>query len=107
MLLAAIVLLILLTQCVPHVPDVVGLTQKQAESSTRDAGYEVGTVSKVALTGTPAGKVAEQAPGAGTVFARRRSVDLVVALGADLVLVPDVVGNDTPAAEVADSGERD
>ncbi len=99
-LLAAIVLLILLTQCVPRVPDVVGLAQKQAELKLVDAGYEVGSISKVALTGTPPGKVAEQAPGAGAVFARRRSVDLVVALGADLVVVPDVVGNDTPAAEV-------
>jgi hypothetical protein len=99
-LLAAIVLLILLSQCVPRVPDVVGLAQKQAETTLVEAGYEVGSVSKVALTGTPAGRVAEQAPGAGVVFAHGGSVDLIVALGADLVVVPDVVGRDTPAAEL-------
>ena len=103
-LVAAIILLILLTQCVPRVPDVVGLTEKQAAISLTKAGYQVGTVSKVVLPKTPAGKVGEQAPEAGTVFARGRSVDLVVALGADMVIVPDVVGKDTPAAELLIEG---
>ena len=45
-------------------------------------------------------KVAEQYPAADAIFARGRSVDLVVALGADVVKVPNVIGLDTPAAEL-------
>jgi len=103
-LLAAIVLLLLLTQCVPRVPDVVGLSEKQATAKLEDAGYKVGTVSTLESSSTPPGKVAEQAPPGGAVFARGRTVDLVVALGADLVAVPDVTGNDTPAAELLITG---
>jgi len=99
-LVAAIVLLIVLTQCVPRVPDVVELTEKQAVTKLTQAGYQVGAVSRVVLPDTSAGKVAEQAPEAGAVFSRGGSVDLVVALGAELVEVPEVIGNDTSAAEL-------
>jgi len=99
-LVAAIVLLIVLTQCVPRVPDVVELTEKQAVTKLTEAGYPVGVVSRVVLPDTSAGKVAEQAPEAGTIFSRGGSVDIVVALGSELVEVPEVIGNDTPAAEL-------
>jgi len=99
-LVAAIVLLIVLTQCVPRVPDVVELSEKQAVTKLTEAGYQIGAVSRVVLPDTSAGKVAEQAPEAGAVFSRGGSVDLVVALGAELVEVPEVIGNDTPAAEL-------
>ena len=104
-LLVAIILLILLTQCVPRVPDVVGLSQKQATIKLEDSGYELGEVSKVELPDTSPGKVAEQAPPAGAVFGRGKSVDLIVALGADLTKVPDVIGNDTPAAQLLITGQ--
>ncbi len=105
-LLAAILLLIMLTQCVPRVPDVVGLTEKQANIKLTGAGYELGTVSKVKLVSTRAGRVAEQAPPGGAIFGHGRSVDLVVAYGADMVEVPDVVGDDTPAAQLLITGQQ-
>jgi uncharacterized membrane protein YgcG len=105
-LLAAIVLLVLLTQCVPRVPDVVGLTEKQANAKLTVAGYELGTVSKVKRLEVRAGRVAEQAPPGGAVFGHGRSVDLVVAYGADMVEVPDVVGDDTPAAQLQIEGQQ-
>ena len=104
-LLVAIILLILLTQCVPRVPDVVGLSQKQATIKLEDSGYALGEVSKIELPDVSPGKVAEQAPPAGAVFGRGKSVDLIVALGADVTKVPDVIGNDTPAAQLLITGQ--
>ncbi len=93
-------LLIVLTQCVPRVPNVVGLSERQASARLMSAGYQVGTVSRALMPKTPVGQVAEQYPAADAIFARGRSVDLVVALGADVVKVPNVIGLDTPAAEL-------
>jgi len=99
-LIAAIVLLFALTQCVPRVPDVRGLLEKEASAELAKAGYVTGTLSSIELSGTPAGRVGEQIPEAGAFLAKGRSVDLVVALGTQMVTVPDTVGNDTPAAEL-------
>lgn len=100
LLIGAIVLVFVLTQCVPHVPDVRGLSEKQALEVLTNAGYEVGSLSRVAMPGTPAGKVGDQAPEPGAVFAKGHTIDLVVAVGTDMVKVPDTVGTDTPAAEL-------
>jgi hypothetical protein len=54
----------------------------------------------------PAGKVAQQSPAASAIFATGRPVDLVVALGSSTVDVPDLLGSDTPAAEVQLSARR-
>jgi hypothetical protein len=105
-LVTAIVLLVVLTQCVPHVPDVVGLSPEQASTKLTNAGYQVGTISKVATAKSPAGKVAQQTPAAGAIFASGRPVDFVVALGGDLVVVPDLLGSDTPAAELQLSAKQ-
>jgi len=97
---AAILLLLAVTSCAPRVPDVRGLSEKDARHELSRAGYRTGTLSRVEVPGTPAGRVGEQVPKAGAYLARGRSVDLVVAIGTEMVTVPDVVGNDTPAAEL-------
>jgi hypothetical protein len=102
----AMALLFVLTQCVPRVPDVVGLSQEQASARLRNAGYQVGSVAKVVDAKTPVGQVAQQTPAAGAIFANGRSVDLVVTLGADIVVVPDLMGVDTPAASVQLSAKQ-
>jgi hypothetical protein len=102
----AIVLLFVITQCVPRVPNVVGLSQEQASARLKKAGYPVGGVTKVVDAKTPVGQVAQQSPEAGAIFASGRSVDLVVTLGADIVEVPDVMGVDTPAAQVQLSAKQ-
>lgn len=99
-LLAAVVLLVMLTQCVPRVPDVVGLETKAASAKLVDAGYKVGNVSVVILEKTAPGRVGEQAPSGGSMLSKGRSVDLIVARGSEMVKVPDVLGNDTPAAQL-------
>ena len=64
-------------------------------------------MSTVELPKHPRGQGRRAGAAGGAIFARGRSVDLVVALGADMVEVPDVVGNDTPAAELLHHAARD
>lgn len=99
-LIAAIALLLVLTQCAPRVPDVRGLSEKDATAELTRAGYALGTLSRTELPGTPVGRVGEQVPAAGAFLARGSSIDLLVAVGAEMVTVPDAVGMDTPAAEL-------
>ena len=100
-LLLAIVILLFLTQCTPRVPDVTGMTRKLAEQTLVEAGYRVGDVSLIAESKKKVGEVVGQAPEGGSIFAKGNPVDLIVIKGSDLVKVPDVVGNDTPAAKIA------
>ena len=97
-LVVAIIVLMLLTQCTPKVPNVVGLGTSQARTRLERAGYEVGELSYVNDTKRPAGTVVEQAPVAGTILARGNGVDLILAKG-ELVEVPDVRGHDSASAE--------
>ena len=72
-----------------RVPDVVGLTQGNAQSAITTAGLTVGTVTTANSATVPAGRVMNQNPAAGTNVAPGSAVALVVSLGAR---VPDVVG---------------
>lgn len=105
-LVTALVLLIPVTQCVPHVPNIVGLSQDQAASRLKAAGYLVGTVKRAVVTQAPVGTVALQSPAAGAIFATGRPVDFVVALGAEKVQVPDLMGADSPGASVQLSAKQ-
>jgi len=74
------------------VPDVVGLSQAEAQAVLDDAGLDTGEVSPVASSEATPGTVLEQAPVAGAEVSRGSAVDLVVAAGAEMVEVPDVTG---------------
>jgi len=73
------------------VPDVVGLTEAQAQAALEDAGLDTGQVTAASSEATP-GTVLDQAPVAGAEVSRGSAVDLVVAAGAEMVEVPDVTG---------------
>ncbi len=101
LLLLAIVVLLLLTRCTPRVPDVVGMNRKLAEQTLREAGYKTGDVSLIAQSKKKVGEVVGQAPEGGNYLPKGEPVDLIVIKGSDMVRVPDVLGNNTPAAKVA------
>jgi len=81
-----------------RVPDVIGLTQSDAEEAIEDARLRVGTVSTANSVTQPAGIVIDQDPTARTRVLSRSFVDLVVSLGAE---VPDVVGMPQATAQTA------
>jgi len=84
------------------IPSVVGKTRAEAETTLRDAGLRVGTVTEVARG--RAGTVVSQSPSAGMRVRRNSAVNLNVARGAtqqQTVLVPNVVGSIRSQAERA------
>ncbi|MDF2177427.1 PASTA domain-containing protein [Aliiglaciecola sp. CAU 1673] len=87
------------------VPDVVGLSQADAEAAIVAAGLTVGTVSTANSAVVPAGDVISQNPTGGTVLPGS-PVDLVISDGPLLVNVPDVTGLSQAAAEttIVDAG---
>ena len=89
---AAILLLLLLTQCTARVPNAVGLSRSEAEVKLVRAGFTVGEVSELPVSSGKPGTVDEQAPLAGMTVRKGTSVDLIVATGGDLAVVPDVCG---------------
>ena len=77
-----------------QVPNVVGLSQSDAESTLDAAGFAVVTT-KASSTSVPAGDVISQSPAAGTVMAAGATVTIEVSSGAPnapKVSVPDLVG---------------
>jgi len=64
------------------VPDVVGLTQPEAEAALAAAGLSLGTVADMYSGDQPAGAVLDQSPAAGTVVERNAEVSLMLSLGA-------------------------
>ncbi|MEW6154970.1 MAG: Stk1 family PASTA domain-containing Ser/Thr kinase [Actinomycetota bacterium] len=73
------------------VPPVVGDTQAVAERKIEDAGLEVRIVTEPSDTAEP-GNVFRQDPASGERVRRGSTVELRVAAGAEMVNVPDVVG---------------
>jgi hypothetical protein len=100
LVLAAIVLLLLLTQCTARVPNAVGLSRSEAEAKLIRAGFTVGEVSELPIGSGKPGTVDEQAPLAGMTVRKGTSVDLIVATGGDLAVVPDVCGLSAANASV-------
>jgi beta-lactam-binding protein with PASTA domain len=82
------------------VPDVVGLNQAAAELPSC-CHLAVGTITSANSDTVPAGSVIEQNPTAGSSVLTGSAVDLVVSLGPEPVIVPDVVGLSQAAAEAA------
>lgn len=91
---SAVNLVIAGTPVTVTVPDVVGLTQSNAETAITNAGLVVGTISTASSDTVAAGDVISQNPLAGTSVAQGSAVNLVVSTGpaATTVTTPDVVG---------------
>ena len=73
------------------VPNVVGLTQEEAEDALDEARLEVGNVTEES-SDEDAGIVLSQSPEEGEQVARGSAVDLVVSSGPETVVVPSVIG---------------
>jgi beta-lactam-binding protein with PASTA domain len=69
------------------VPNVVGLTQANAESAIVAAGLTVGAVTTATSDSVPAGNVINQTPGSGTAVTSGSAVDLAVSSGAAPVIL--------------------
>ena len=86
------------------VPDVTGMTQKEATAALEDAGLTRGKVTRVQST-EPEGTVVGQSPAAGEEVAEEAAVDLEVAGApeptATPVPVPDVTGSSQASAQAA------
>ena len=78
------------------VPDVVGMSESDAESAINSAGLSVGSIGYLYSDNVEAGCVISQYPIPGTVVDSGTEVDLDISLGPDTggptVEVPDVVG---------------
>jgi len=85
------------------VPDVVGLSQNNAETAITSAGLVIGSVITANSSTVPVGDVISQTPAAGSDAAAGSVVDLVVSSGSApvIIAVPDVVGLIQAAAETA------
>ena len=87
------------------VPDVVGMSESDAESAINSADLSVGSIGYLYSDTVEAGRVISQYPIPGTVVDSGTEVDLDISLGPDTggttVEVPDVVGMSEPEAKSA------
>lgn len=74
------------------VPDVVGMTRVEAQTALSGVNLVEGDVTQQYSDTIPAGEVISQDPAAGTEVLPGTAVNLVVSLGAEPVMVPNVVG---------------
>ncbi|MGW2565604.1 Stk1 family PASTA domain-containing Ser/Thr kinase [Streptomyces sp. NPDC001537] len=72
------------------VPNLVSLSQSDAENQLSNIGLKVGTVKKQPCEDQSKGTVCSQDPGKGATLKKGEAVNLVVSTGAPKVLVPDV-----------------
>ena len=81
------------------VPNVVGMTQAEAQTALTGVGLKVGAPVSKATTKAVPGTVVGQTPAAGSVAQTGSSVQLDLAVKPAPVAVPDVVGLTTAAAQ--------
>ena len=81
------------------VPNVVGLSNFNADTAIGAAGLNVGTVTLQTDPTVPEGDVISESPTAGTCAAQGSNVDLIVSAGPDTSVVPNVVGLSLAAAQ--------
>jgi beta-lactam-binding protein with PASTA domain/predicted Ser/Thr protein kinase len=88
------------------VPQVVNMTQAQAEQRIEAADLTVGTVSQAASDDVPKGSVIAQDPDALSTLTAQGAVDLTVSTGRPDVVVPYVIGDDKETArqKLTDAG---
>jgi len=83
------------------VPNVVGMTQANAQTAITAANLTVGTITTASSTTVPAGTIISQTPVAGTTASQGSAVNLVVSSGQSTVSVPNVVGMTQANAQTA------
>jgi serine/threonine protein kinase len=88
------------------VPQLVNMSQQQAESRLKEVGLSLGQVSKEASEDVPKGRVIAQDPDAMSLLAPGGEVDLTVSTGKPDVVVPYVIGEDKDTArqKITDAG---
>jgi hypothetical protein len=97
---AAIIVLLILTQCTARVPNIVGLDRNAAQARLKHSGLKLGDVSEV-LTGTQReGLVAEQIPESGVMLRTGGTVDITLTRSTHLTAVPDVMNISSANAAV-------
>lgn len=89
-----------------NVPNVVGMTESEAQTAIDAVGVTVGTVDYAFSDTVAKDHVISQNPVADTSVLPGTAVALVVSKGPDLVTVPDVVGMTESAAQTALTAER-
>jgi len=88
------------------VPNVVGMTQADAQSVITVAKLIVGTITQANSATVPAGNVISQNPAAGSSVAEGSTVSLVISTGPGMVTVPNVIGMTQARAESAIVGAK-
>jgi Uncharacterized protein conserved in bacteria len=88
---ASVMLAVSEGQQVVAVPPIVGLTQADAESALEAAGFELGKVVEKSYPGPP-GQVLESTPASGEKVVIPAAVSIVISVGSNITVVPNVVG---------------
>jgi beta-lactam-binding protein with PASTA domain len=82
------------------VPKLVGLTPSQAERAALQNGLLIEIENRFYSTDVAEGRILSQVPPAGTKVRRGWRVRLAESLGAQHVVIPDLVGDSTRSAEI-------
>ena len=82
------------------VPKLIGLTPAQAERTALANGLLIDIPNRFYSSEVPEGRILSQTPEAGTKVRRGWRVRLAESLGKQQVVIPDVVGDSTRAAEI-------
>jgi len=90
------------------VPNVIGMSQEDAEAAIEGAGLALGTVTTRPDTEAPAGEVIEQAPLSGVELPPGTAIDLVVSEGPEEFELPDLseLEDNEAFQQLADLGLR-
>jgi serine/threonine-protein kinase len=80
-------------------PTLVGKTRAEAEQILADEGLKLGRVTEDASSTVPKGRIMDQSPDAGEQIRIGGSVDIVISLGPQERVVPNVVGMQVEEAE--------
>lgn len=86
------------------VPDITNLPLQEAEEVLLVAGLKLGKVFEAHSASIPAGAIISQDPEAGKRIFSGREVDVLLSLGPQMVLVPDVTGESPEKAETTLAG---
>jgi eukaryotic-like serine/threonine-protein kinase len=80
-----------------EVPNVVGMSEADAQATLEQAGFEVSSTSAPSDT-IPDGSVSDQSPDGGTQAAKGSTVTITVSSGPSTATVPDEIGQDKQVA---------
>ena len=85
---------------VVEVPSLVGMEVSRAREILEEKGLGFGVLGENFSEEMPAGFILSQSPEAGSTVMRGRRVEVLVSLGQETVVVPDVVGFKVPQAKI-------